>query len=97
LKLEINFNFVLDALKERSKWNIKSIIPKCLFDKISKGTNKDWPNLSRKAGVPCRKYAPSLRKFGPLENIVYFIAISSAIVKLLLKPRSYDSICQYLI
>jgi hypothetical protein len=31
---------------------------------------------------------PPLRKFGPLENIVYFIAISSEIVKLLLKPRS---------
>jgi hypothetical protein len=35
-----------------------------------------------------RKYAPPLRKFGPLENIVYFIAISSEIVKLLLKPIS---------
>jgi hypothetical protein len=32
--------------------------------------------------------APPLRKFGPLENIVYFIAINSEIVKLLLKPRS---------
>ena len=37
---------------------------------------------------PLGNMAPPLRKFGPLENIVYFIAISSKIVKLLLKPRS---------
>jgi hypothetical protein len=35
-----------------------------------------------------QKYDRCHRKFGPLEKIVYFIAISSEIVKLLLKPRS---------
>ena len=45
IKFEINFNFVLDMLKERSKWNIKSRIPKCFCNKMSKGTNKDWPNI----------------------------------------------------
>ena len=33
-------------------------------------------------------WGPPLRKFGPLEKIVYLIAISSEIMKLLLKPRS---------
>jgi hypothetical protein len=53
------------VLKERSRWNIKSTLPKCLCNKMSKGTNKYWPNIcqvpviipilnifmSRKAGV----------------------------------------------
>ena len=34
-------------------------------------------------------------KFGPLENIVYFIAVSLEIVKLLLKPNP-KSVCHYL-
>jgi hypothetical protein len=65
LKFEINFNIVLNVLKERNRWNIKPRIPKYLCKKISKGTNKDWPNIcqvsviipvfnifmSRKAGV----------------------------------------------
>ena len=43
------------------------------------------------AGVPGNlappKIWPPLRKFGPLENIVYFTAITLEIVKLLLKTR----------
>jgi hypothetical protein len=40
--------------------------------------------VSPRAKFPRAKFP----KFGLLENIIYFIAISSEIVKLLLKPRS---------
>ena len=51
----------------------------------------------QKSRCPMQEICPLPSEIWPLENIVYFIAISSEIVKLLLKARSYNSICQYLI